>query len=146
MDKSHKDLDTIDLSVPRLAQYMLKAWKKHQNMVYWVDINFALKKGLKFYRTKSNAVILCDTLPAYCVSKIFLMKSKDVIYQKENVSPQPPPTISYKDYWMCVLDSDVARGSSIRHPTNRTKTQYPTIKYRGTCYKMERRNPGTYQV
>ena len=48
-DKSHKDLDTIDLNKQRLAQYMHKAWKKHQNTVYWVDINLALKKGLKFF-------------------------------------------------------------------------------------------------
>ena len=30
MDKDHKDPDTIDLEAPRLAQYMHKAWKKHQ--------------------------------------------------------------------------------------------------------------------
>ena len=30
MDKEHKDLDTIDLNAPRPAQYMHKAWKKHQ--------------------------------------------------------------------------------------------------------------------
>ena len=39
MDKDHRDPDTIDLEAPRLAQYMHKAWKKHQNTVYWVDIN-----------------------------------------------------------------------------------------------------------
>ena len=33
MDKNHKDPDTIDLEAPRLAQYMHKAWKKHQNTV-----------------------------------------------------------------------------------------------------------------
>ena len=34
MDKEHKDPDTIDLSVPRRAQYLRKAWKRHQNTVY----------------------------------------------------------------------------------------------------------------
>ena len=29
MDKEHKDPDTIDLSVPRRAQYLHKAWKRH---------------------------------------------------------------------------------------------------------------------
>ena len=43
-DKEHKDPDTIDLEAPRHAQYMHKAWKRHQNAVYWVDINFALRK------------------------------------------------------------------------------------------------------
>ena len=61
MDKEHQDPDTIDLEAPRLAQYMHKAWKRHQNTVYWVDINLALKKGLKFYQTRSNAIILHET-------------------------------------------------------------------------------------
>ena len=39
MDKSHKDPDVIDLSVLRHAQYLHKAWKRHQDAVYWVDIN-----------------------------------------------------------------------------------------------------------
>ena len=53
MDKSRKDPNKIDLNAPRHAQYIDKAWKKHQNTVYWVDINLALKKGLKFYQTRS---------------------------------------------------------------------------------------------
>ena len=36
-----RDPNNIDLEAPRLAQYMHKAWKKHQNTVYWVDIEFA---------------------------------------------------------------------------------------------------------
>ena len=63
--------------------------EKHQDTVYWVDIQLAQRKGLKFYQTRSNAIILYDTLPAYC------------IYRE----------ISYKDNWMCDLDSDIA-GSS----------------------------------
>ena len=54
MDKEHKDPDTIDLEAPRLAQYMHKAWKRHQNAVHWVDINLALRKGLKLYQTRSK--------------------------------------------------------------------------------------------
>ena len=34
MDKSHKDPDVIDLSVPRHAQYLHKAWKRHQDAIY----------------------------------------------------------------------------------------------------------------
>ena len=58
MDKSHKDPDVIDLSVPRHAQYLHKAWKRHQDAIYWVDINLAIKKGMTFYQTRSNAIIL----------------------------------------------------------------------------------------
>ena len=33
MDKSHKDPDDIDLNVPRHAQYLHNAWKRHQDAV-----------------------------------------------------------------------------------------------------------------
>ena len=79
MNKNHKDPDTIDLEAPRLAQYMHKAWKKHQKPVYWVDINLALKKGLKFYQTRSNAVILHETLPGYCIPKVVRMETGEII-------------------------------------------------------------------
>ena len=47
MDKNHKDPDTIDLSVPRHAQYMHKAWKRHQDAVYWVDINSCYEERIE---------------------------------------------------------------------------------------------------
>ena len=75
MDKEHKDLETIDLGAPRLARCMHKAWKKHRNTVYWVDVKLAQKKGLKFYQTRSNAIILNKTLPAYCIPRAKLEKS-----------------------------------------------------------------------
>ena len=75
MDRNHRDPDTNDLNAPRHAQYMHKAWKKHQNTVYWVDINLALKKGLKFYRTRSNAIILHETPPAYCIPRVVRMET-----------------------------------------------------------------------
>ena len=68
-DKEHKDPDTISSGAPRLAQYMHKAWKRHQDAENWVDIKLAQKKGLKFYQTRSNAIILHETLPAYCIPK-----------------------------------------------------------------------------
>ena len=82
MDKNHKDPDTSDLNAPRHAQYMHKAWKKHQNAVCWVDINLALKKGLKLYQTRSNAIILHETLPANCIPKVVRMETGEVTTRK----------------------------------------------------------------
>ena len=96
MDKNHKDPDTIDLNAPRHAQYMHKAWKRHQNTVYWVDNNLALRKGLKFFQTRSNAIILHETLPAYCIPKVVRMETGEVMYEKVYASPRPPPQISLK--------------------------------------------------
>ena len=109
MDKNHKDPDTIDLEAPRLLQYMHKALKKHQNTVYWVDINLALKKGLKFYQTRSKAILLHETLPAYCIQKAIKMETGAIIYEKVFASPRPPPKISMKHDWMKEFGSEVAR-------------------------------------
>ena len=43
-DKGHQDLAKIDFSVPRRTQYLHSAWKKHQDAVFWVDINLAIKR------------------------------------------------------------------------------------------------------
>ena len=43
-DKSHKDLEEIDLNVPRHAQHLHNAWKRHQDAVDWVDIDLAIQK------------------------------------------------------------------------------------------------------
>ena len=91
MDKNHKDPDVIDLSVPRCAQYLHEAWKRHQDAVYWVDINLDVEKGLKFYQTRSNAIVLQATLPAYCIPKVVRMETGEVIYEKVYMSLRPPP-------------------------------------------------------
>ena len=44
MDKNHKDPKEIDLNIPRHAQYLHNAWKRHQDAGYWVDTNLAITK------------------------------------------------------------------------------------------------------
>ena len=95
LNKEHKDPYELDLTIPRLASYKQK-WKRHQDSVYWVDIQLAQRKGLKFYQTRCNAIILYDTLPACCISKVVVMKCEEIIDQKVFASPRPPPKISFK--------------------------------------------------
>ena len=77
-NKEHKDLEKIDLNVPRRAQYLHNEWKKHQDAVNWVDIDLAIRKGLTFYQTRSNATILQGILPAYCIPKVVGLKIGEV--------------------------------------------------------------------
>ena len=91
MDKEHKDPYKLDLTEPRLASYEQKKWKRHQDTVYWVDIQLAQQKGFKFYQTRSNAIILYDTLPAYRTPKVVVMESGESLYEKVYASPRPPP-------------------------------------------------------
>ena len=97
------------MNVPRRAQYLHNAWKKHQDAVYWVDVNLAIRKGLAFYQTRSNAIILQGILPAYCIPKVVRLKTGEVLYEKAYMSPRPPPKISLRHDWTKELGSKVVR-------------------------------------
>ena len=109
----------MDLAVPRRAQYLHSAWKKRQDAVFWVDINLAIQKGLTFYQTRSNAIILQGILPAYCIPKVVRLKTGEVLYEKSYMSPRPPPKISLRH------DHDWTRG---KVPLGSTVDQQPESK------------------
>ena len=123
MNKEHRDPNNIYLEAPRLAWYKQKKWKKHQNTVYWVDIKLAQEKGFKFYQTRSNAIILYNILPAYCIPKAIMMEIGEIIYEKVFASPGPPPKISFKNNWMKELGSEVA--GVVKTPNKPNQDQKP---------------------
>ena len=101
------------------AQYLHNAWKRHQGAVYWVDINLAIRKGLTFYLTRSNAIILQGILPAYCIPKVVRLKTGEVLHEKAYMSPRPPPKISLRHEWTKESGSKVDRqpeGDVVRQP------------------------------
>ena len=122
---TEKDPDEINLNAPRLAWYKQKVWKKHQNTVYWVDIKLSRKKA--FNQTRSNAIILYDTLPAFCIPKAILMETGEIIYEKVYASPRPHPKISFKDKWRKELGLEIAGGSEDSQQTQPT-TKNPIVR------------------
>ena len=109
-DKGHKDPENIELNEPRRAQYLHSAWKKHQDAVYEVDIDLAIRKGLTFYQTRSNAITLQGTLPAHCIAKVVRLKTGEVLNEKAYMSPRPPPKISLPHDW---TRGEVPLGSTV---------------------------------
>ena len=125
-DKEHQDPEKIDLNVLRHAQYLHNASKKHQDAVYWVDINLAIKKGLTFYQTRSNAIILQGTLPAYCIPKVVRLKTGEALFEKACMSPRRPPKISLRHDWSKESGSKVDRqpeGEIARQPEGEVARQ-----------------------
>ena len=113
-NESHRDPEYIDFSVPRLARYMHSAWKRHQDAVFWVDIDLGIKEGLAFCQTRSNAIILQGTLPAHCISRIERLKNGEVLYERRYLSPRPPPKISLKHDHDWTKGNDQL-GSTVEH-------------------------------
>ena len=84
---------------------MHSAWKNHQDAVFWVHINLAIKEGLTFYQTRSNAIILQGTPPAHCIPKVVRLKIGEVLKKRPYLSVRPPLKISLRH------DHDWTRGN-----------------------------------
>ena len=142
-DKGHQDPAQIDFTVPRRAQDLHSAWKKHQDAVFWVDINLAIRKGLTFYQTRSNAIILQGILPAYCIPKVARLKTGEVLYEKSYMSPRPPPKISLRhDHdW---TEGKVQLGSTVdQQPVGKIVRQSRGEVQRSTFSQLTQPNPQT---
>ena len=48
----------------------------------------AQERGLQFYQTRSNAVVLNDTLSAEFIEQAICMKTKEQFYQRESARPR----------------------------------------------------------
>ena len=70
--------------------------------IHWVDINLAMKIGLKFYQTRSIAIIL-----AYCIPKVVRMEKSST--KKYTCHLFRPPKISLKHDWKRELGSEHAQ-------------------------------------
>ena len=117
----------LDLTKPRLASYKAKV-EKAPGYGALGRYMACSKERIEVLSNKSNAIILYDTLPAYCISKVVVMESGKILFEKVHVSPRPPPTISFKDSWTKELVGFRSRWRQQRHPTNPTKTKNPIIK------------------
>ena len=42
--EDHKDPESFEYSATRLARYLQNAWKRHQDTVFWVDIDLGIRE------------------------------------------------------------------------------------------------------
>ena len=120
-NESHRDPEYIDFSAPRLARYMHRAWKRHQDAVFWVDIDLGIKEGLVFYQTRSNGIILQGTLPAHYIVKVERLKTGEKLYERQYLSLRPPPKIPLKHDLNWTKGND--QGSTVEHQPVRKLVQ-----------------------
>ena len=122
-NESHRDPEYIDFSAPRLARYMHRAWKRHQDAVFWVDIDLGLKEGLVFYQTRSNAIILQGTLPVHCILQVERLKTGEMLYERRYLSPRPPPKISLRHDLNWTKGNDQSRSTVEHQPVGKLVQQ-----------------------
>ena len=114
-DENHRDPENIDYSVPRRARYMQNNWKRHQDTVFWIDIDLGIiKEGLKFYQTRSNAIFLQGVLPPSCIVRAERLKGGEPLYKRQYLSLRPPPKISLRHDLNWTRGNDDL-GSTVEH-------------------------------
>ena len=78
------------------------------------DIDLAIKEGLTFYQTRSNAIILQGTLPAHCIVRAERLKTGEKLCERQYLSPRPPPKISLRHDHNWTKGNDQS-GSTVEH-------------------------------
>ena len=105
-DENHRDPETLDYSVPRRARYMQNNWKRHQDTVFWIDIDLGIiKEGLKSYQ---------GALPPSCIVRAERLKGGEPLYKRQYLSPRPPPKISLRHDLNWTIGNDDL-GSTVEH-------------------------------
>ena len=138
MDKNHKDPDVIDFSVPRSAQYLHNAWKRHQDAVYWVKSILLLRKNWHSIRLDRMQSTFKKHFQPYCISQVVRMETGEVIYEKVFMWPRPPPKISLKHEWKGKLGSEHAQRPEVGQlsrsvpiePTNSKSKSWENVETR----------------
>ena len=66
---------------------------------YWINLKSAQDRGLVFWQTNSNAVVLDDSVPADCLEKVVNHKTGEIL------SSRPPPKVTLKHVWQVKHES-----------------------------------------
>ena len=94
---------------------------------YVGSTSILLSRKLTFYQTRSNVIILQETLPAYCIPKVVRLKTGEVLYEKVYMSPRPPPKISLKHEWKRELGSEHAQRAEVGQLSRSFQSNEPTL-------------------
>ena len=89
----------VEEGQPRMLQYKLK-WRAAYDTVYWFDLTSTQDKGLEFWQTKSNAIVLQDPMPSECLvtalNWVNGCEELDVLHRKIVLHPQLAPRVMFE--------------------------------------------------
>ena len=91
--------------------------ENHQHTVHWCNLKVAQKKGLQFYQTRSNAVVLYNTLPAIRIEKGVFMKSGEDV----SISKVTARGCTHAEFASWTSGSFHSRSENIHRPSKQTK-------------------------
>ena len=67
-----------DASKPRKVQFK-NQWKVFQDAIHWINPRKAQDEGLGLWQTRSNAIVLFDSVPADCIERVEKTKTEEIL-------------------------------------------------------------------
>ena len=91
-EKSHNDY-----TVPQKVHYKTN-WKHNQDAVLWITLSRAQDQGLRFWQTKSFAIVTYATVPGDCIDRVTSQNGHRVIFERL-ATPRSAPKVTLKSNW-----------------------------------------------
>ena len=73
-------------------------WKHDQDVVYWVKLSRVQDQGLRFWQTKSHAIIVHNPLPPDCIFKVTAKNGERTLFERLS-TPRPAAKITLRSTW-----------------------------------------------
>ena len=86
-----------DYTGPQKVPYATR-WKPDQDAVYWIRLSKAQDQGLKFWQTRSFAIMTHAVIPGDCLDHV-TSQNGDRVNFKRLETPRPPPEVTLKSCW-----------------------------------------------
>ena len=96
-DNPDEEIHCDDQSKPRKIHCNSK-WKTRQDAVYSINSARAQDKGLRFWQSRSHAVIVFSSVPATCIYTVISQKWERTLFERLSTH-RPAPKIGLKSVW-----------------------------------------------
>ena len=97
-DAHEQEEPSEDYSRPRKVHHHSR-WGNDQNTVYCVELSRAQDLRLQFGQTKSNAIIVHQSVPYRCIDRVVGDNGGRIIFQRI-LTPRPGPKVILRDTWI----------------------------------------------
>ena len=97
-DAHEQEEPSEDCSRPRKV-HCHSHWRNDQNAVYWVELSRAQDLRLQFGQTKSNVIIVHQSVPFRCIDRVVHDNGGRITFQRI-LTPRPGPKVTLRDTWI----------------------------------------------
>ena len=109
-EKSSEEAPSDDFTIPRKVHYH-RSWKHDQDAVHWVKLSRAQDQGLRFWQTKSSAIIVRNPLLTDCICGAISQSGDRTLFERLSTA-RPAPKVTLGSNWQSQQQQPLSGGAS----------------------------------